>query len=781
MYFNILKKDLKRKKTMNIIVLMFMILATMFVASSINNIMAVFSGLDGYFEKADMADYFVVAIDHGNSEENEKLLDGIDEISDYGYENIIMVTANNIDVDCSNSGIIFPFEQAQLNYFNEDNNIITEVKPGTIWVTAKALNKSDYKIGDKITLKIGSYSKEFEIAGGFKDALFGSDIMGNTRFIFSEEDYNEIAADETSKTMMGTVYYINTDNTDAVVDAISDSDINVAFTGPASTIKMTYIMDMVIAGMMLVVSILLIVTAFIVLRFTIGFTISEEFREIGVMKAIGIKNHKIRTLYIVKYLGLAIAGAFVGFFASIPFGKMLLNSVTKTMVLENENSVLINLICSIAVVAVILLFCYSCTRKIVKATPLDAIRSGQTGERYHKKNLIRLSKSKLNTTGFLALNDVLSSPKRYGLIMVIIMLVLSPVLIMANTSNTLQSDKLIPLFGMKVSDAYIAEGDTSYFKEGGEEIFRNFIEDKKKILEDNNMPAEINCEMIQKLTLRHGDKSFKSMVIQGYGTTTDEYEYIEGTAPQNENEIAVSPLVAENIDAEIGDTVTMQFMEGDRDFIITAIFQNMNNMGEGVRLHEDVEYSFAQLFGNMAVQVTFTDNPSQKEIDSRIERMKDIFDNEEIYNSGEYTKELTGVSETIEGVKYLVLALAIIVTALVAILMERSFIEKERGEISLRKAIGFKNKSIIAHHVCRMTISAFIASAVAAAVSTPVTNLVITPIFNIMGAVSIDFSINPLEVFVIYPVIILVVMIIFTFISAQYTRRISTSEVSGIE
>ncbi len=778
MYFNILKKDLRRKKTMNIIVLMFVILATMFVAGSINNIAAVFGGLDSYFEKADMADYFVATLDHGNHEDNEKVLDGIDEISSYGYESIVMVTADNIDIDGSYLKFMFPFEQAQLNYFDKDNNIITEVKPGTLWVTAYALNKSNYEVGDKITLEIGDYSKEFEIAGGFKDALFGSE-MGNTRIMLSEEDYNEIAADEASTTMKGTAYHINTDNTDAVADAFSD--INITFCGTVSEIKMSYVINIIIAGIMLVVSILLIVTAFIVLRFTIGFTISEEFREIGVMKAIGIRNHRIRILYIVKYLGLAVVGAFAGFFASIPFGKILLDSVTKTMVLENENNVLIHLICSIAVVAVILLFCYGCTRKIVRATPLDAIRSGQTGERYHKKNLVRLSKSKLNTTGFLALNDVLSSPKRYGIIMVIILLVLLPVLIMANTSNTLQSNKLIPIFNMKVSDAYIIDNNTSYFKEGGKEILNDLIKDKKKILEDNNIPAEINCEMMLQLTLTHGDKSFKSAVLHGYGTTTDDYTYMEGTAPQNENEIAVTPLVAESIDAEIGDTVTMKFMEGDRDFIITAIFQCMNNMGKAVRLHEDAEYSFAQLTTNLGVQVTFTDNPSQKEIDSRIERMKDILDNDKIYNSGEYVNYIIGVSETINGIKYLILALAIIVTALVAILMERSFIEKERGEISLRKAIGFKNKSIIAHHVCRMTIAAFIASAVAAVISTPVTKLVITPVFNIMGAISIDFEINPLEVFVIYPVIILVVMIIFTFISAQYTRRISTSEVSGIE
>ena len=56
MYLSILKKDLKRKKTMNCILLLFIILSAMFAASSVNNIMAVLTGRDSYFDKAGVKD-----------------------------------------------------------------------------------------------------------------------------------------------------------------------------------------------------------------------------------------------------------------------------------------------------------------------------------------------------------------------------------------------------------------------------------------------------------------------------------------------------------------------------------------------------------------------------------------------------------------------------------------------------------------------------------------------------------------------------------------------------
>ena len=51
MLFRILKKDLKRKKVMNAILLCFILLATMFVASGISNVVSVMNGTDSYLDR----------------------------------------------------------------------------------------------------------------------------------------------------------------------------------------------------------------------------------------------------------------------------------------------------------------------------------------------------------------------------------------------------------------------------------------------------------------------------------------------------------------------------------------------------------------------------------------------------------------------------------------------------------------------------------------------------------------------------------------------------------
>ena len=66
MFFRILKLDLKKKKVMNFLLLLFIILATIFSASGLNNIATVMNGTDYYFEKAGIGDYYIVCSKDNN-------------------------------------------------------------------------------------------------------------------------------------------------------------------------------------------------------------------------------------------------------------------------------------------------------------------------------------------------------------------------------------------------------------------------------------------------------------------------------------------------------------------------------------------------------------------------------------------------------------------------------------------------------------------------------------------------------------------------------------------
>ncbi len=788
MYLRILKKDLKRKKTMNIILLLFILLASMFVASSVNNILTISGGLDYYFEKAGIPDYFVAVIDKAQGADVSKVLDELDMVESYGVEEILYLTAENTihegeEIKTKNSPILTAFEDCELNLFDENNQVITGLLPGQILVSMGCMKQHDIKTGDTITVAFGTVTKELVVAGGFKDALFGGEMMGNTRYMISEADLEDYFAEEEAGFNRGRLYYIQTEDTEALKRALAELDSGVFLNVPQSDIRMSYVMNLVIAGVLLVISILLILISFVVLRFTIGFTLSEEFREIGVMKAIGLGNTKIRGLYMTKYFMLAVAGAAAGFVASIPFGAMLIGSVSETMVLGAEGGLWINAACSLFVVLIIVWFCFGCTAKVKKFTPVDAIRSGATGERFQKKGVLRLHKSGNRPAFFLALNDVLGSPKRYGTVILTFTLCLSMLQILVTTVHTLKSGSLISAFGISESDVYYSNDarQMSFLVENGRELVMQELADMEEFLAEQGMPAKCCNEVMLTKTLVHGDNVCKVSVYQGLGTTADRYTYFEGTAPQNEKELALTPQTAENLGATIGDTVIIRHSSGEREYMVTALFQSMNNLGEGVRLHEDTEVDFKKTSGFFAFQIDFLGNPSEEEIEERIRLLKDLYDSEQVYSAGEYVERMVGVAETLDSVRVLMQIVIAVIIVLITVLLERSFLAKERGEIAILKAIGFRNRTIRQWHTIRFGITGVIA-AVLSMLLYPLTVLLIGPVFDMMGAdFGITYEIVPLEVFVLYPLFVLAVTTVSAAMTTVHVKKIMASEASGIE
>lgn len=791
MYFRILKKDLKRKKTMNIILLMFIILSTMFIASSIKNILSITGALDYYFEKAGMPDYLAATMDKVGGSDISETFEQLDAVEDYGIESILYMNADNLYYEgeqiktMNNSSVLVAMEDTEIKFFDSNNQVIEEVKPGQVYISGKRMETNNMQIGDTLEIRYGDVSRTFEIAGSFKDAFLGSNMMGLTRFIVSESDFEYFySKEEISGFYGGSLCYVNTNDAAAVDKALSEQDSSLIFNDVVEKVKMTYILEMLVAGILLVISVCLILVAMVVLRFTISFTLAEEYREIGVMKAIGIGNIKIRSLYMTKYLMIAAIGTLIGFLASIPLGNMMLKSVSSTMVIENENGIWINAICSLAVIGIILLFSFGCTGKVNKFTPVDAIRSGETGERFRKKGILRLHKSSMRPAFYLAANDVLSSPRRFGTVILTFTICLSTILILVNAVNTLKSDGLVTAFGLTQSDVYMSDEGTqmSFMVENGRELLENHLEEMEETLAENGMPAECVNEVMMKYSVKHGDHVCKCQVLQGIGTTADEYTYFEGTAPQNADEIAITQMTAEKLDAKIGDTIVIRQMGEEKEYVITAFFQSMNNMGEGIRLHEDAEANFLETNGFFGYQINFTDNPDKEELNSRIEKIKEIYDTDKVYTAGEYSKILTSVGSAIDGVRIMVLIVMSIVICLISILMERSFIAKERSEIAILKAMGFRDGTVIAWHTLRFGIISIFSTVIALLLLWPLTNLSIGPIFSMMGAeFGIEYEIVPVEVYVIYPLLVLIVTMISAFLTAHSTRSISPAESSYME
>ncbi|MCM1162344.1 MAG: FtsX-like permease family protein [Roseburia sp.] len=782
MFFRILKRDIKRKKTMNAILLIFMILAATFISASANNLLTVSKAMDNFIEKSNAPDYwFATSLDN-----DVKKFEQMAKEKGYDYEifqcvqiEAETVTSDGKKLDFSNSLVLSGLGGTKL--FDKNNEELTEIKDGEVYLTLPIYNSEEngFHEGSTIMIDTNGVKREFTVRGYVKDLLYGSEYSGIARILMSKNDFKQF---DNEKAFTINSVVVQTDDPD-FMDDLNSLNMNFLLSVERSTIKTMYILDMLVAGVLLVVSVCLILISMVILQFIINFTITEEFREIGVMKAIGIKNNKIRGLYIVKYLAISVIGTSVGLIISFPFGKMLTRPISQKIVIAGEDNYLINILSAVLAGIIVIMFSYFCTRKIRRFSPIDAIHNGEADGRYSKKGIIHLSKLKIGTIPFMAFNDILSGIKNYLSMIIIFVLGALLVIIPINTINTLRSDNMIELFNMAKSDHVISKELLFNPNEDNKAKIDKQFNEIREVFSKNNIEADIFQEVLFRANISKGNKRSNSLAFQGVGNvTTDMYVYLEGTAPENNSEVALSYITADKIDAKIGDDVKIKLGEEEETYTVTALLQSMNNLGEGIRFYQDEKLNYNYAAGSFGIQINYKDNPDNKTLNERKALLENLYPDSKIFTSGEYINYQIGDSAgAITSVEYIIIAIVLGINMLVAMLMVKSFITKEKGEIALLKAIGFTNNSLVRWQTLRIGIILLISVLFGALIASPLSSLIITPIFKIMGAYSIEYEIKALEVYVIFPFIVFLATTFAAFLSAQGLRKISSSDISNNE
>jgi putative ABC transport system permease protein len=197
MYRNILKKDLKRKKTMNLILFLFIVLAATFIASSVNNMLSVYTALDGYFQKAGIPDYWFTVADKNDCAKFEEK----------GYDSktleLLQINPTKIEINgekfsYSESTVLSTLENSTKIFNSTDDKEITNIPDGEIYMSSVIVGNEEYDlhVGDTVTISFGDKQKSFTLAGSVKDAIFGSEMMGMTRILVSDSDFSFFGRDD---------------------------------------------------------------------------------------------------------------------------------------------------------------------------------------------------------------------------------------------------------------------------------------------------------------------------------------------------------------------------------------------------------------------------------------------------------------------------------------------------------------------------------------------------------------------------------------------------------
>lgn len=791
MFFRILKKELKRKKTLNIILFLFIVMATMFLASSVSNLKSVTGAIDYFMEISKVPDNIVISVVEDETDVIAEFLKDCRDIKEYEVMDCFNIVNERIKIvksqgekekyERTNTLIVQALSDNFMKVFDENGNPL-KLAPGEIAVSKMEAEENQLAVGDKLRITVGEVEQEFTIVTLTKDVVFGSSMIGFKRHIICQEDFDKFAAQK--DLLYAKIYCTNYKDKEAFQKHWQEQNFSVISTIEGKkTVPMVYVFDMLIAGILIIVSICLILIAFLVLRFTIHFTLQGDFREIGIMKAIGLKNKGIKGIYMIKYLMLAVAGAILGLVFSFPFANLLLKQVAVNMVVkEAGQNTIIHVLCAIAIVGIVLLFTNSCTGKLKKFSAIDAIRNGSNGERYHTKNPIKLWKRKQMKPGFyMACNDIFSNPRRFFVLGITFCIGTLLILLPLSAAHTLKGDRIMELFGMCPSDVYVDNGKgDDYVAQKNLDIVLDDMEEMKNTLKEHGITAEVGTDMGYMIPCYSNDedKAYNYYILQEIGSWERSYARLEGREPEAEDELMITEKTAEEMGVFIGDTVTFQYPDREEEFIITGTYQSMMEMGQGFRVSPKAKLDANYMAGIIGIQIDVADMESEE----AWEKIQEIFPDYKVMQKEEFLGNMIGsIVEQIDVMVIMITVLVLVINSMITVLTMKTMTAKERGDIAMLKSLGFTNATIRGWQVKRILlilISAILLGIVLAKLLAPIT---IAPIFAMMGASSIELTVKPLETYVIYPLVLLSVTGLSALFSTIEIGKVDAKEVNNME
>ena len=255
---------------------------------------------------------------------------------------------------------------------------------------------------------------------------------------------------------------------------------------------------------------------------------------------------------------------------------------------------------------------------------------------------------------------------------------------MAVSADTLKSEKLVKYFCVsEENDITFLETDLLAGMFSSPDGYKESLEKADKLLEDCGIDGDCSMMCCTSCDTVHGDKSASNIYyIYIKGESPFKLECNEGSAPQKNDEIAMTRYALDKLGAEIGDKITTTMGDKEYEFIITGTFSTYMGNGYGAFLYKDFDTVAAQLkpMGTAGIQVKLKGDSSEAAIQDAIDKLKIKLDSDKVYTNTEMVKTMTQVSDSLNAVKKLMMVMTIILVFLVIMLMERSFISKEKND-----------------------------------------------------------------------------------------------------
>ncbi|MGD9940128.1 MAG: ABC transporter permease [Clostridia bacterium] len=638
-----------------------------------------------------------------------------------------------------------------------------QVSDGEVYIPITYLQEGLVQAGDRI----GVSGKWFTVAGFIRDSQMNSLLSSSKRFLVSERDYTGIRS-------LGTLEYLiefrlnDLANLGAFEAAYTSAGMEA--NGPTITYPLFRMLNGLSDGLMiaviLLVSALVLGVAFLCIRFTLLAKIEDDYREIGVMKAIGLRVSDIKKIYLVHYTAIAAAGSILGFGLSFAFRGALLENIRLYMgECDNSSATLFLAAAGVLLVfLVIIVYVNGVLGRFRKISPAQAVRFGISGEPSAGGKAFRLSSGSFpGTQVFLGMKDVLARKKLYATMLAVLVLAAFIIIVPRNLYHTISSEDFMTYMGTGKSDLRIDLQQTDDIAGKASEIVA--------VMEKDSTIDRFVVLTTKMFKVKQPDGTDYRLKVELGDHSVFPLAYAEGRHPDTENEIALSAMNAQELGKKIGDTLTLIINGQERELSLSGIYSDVTNGGKAAKA------AFSDPSADIMWSVISAGLGNEALTNKKITEYKKRFSYAKVSDIDEFIDQTYGSTiSSIGKASYAAISVALSLTVLITLLFMRMLVTRDRYPIAVMKALGFTNTDIRKQYVAR---SVFVLTAgilLGMVMANTLGEYLAAALIASFGAASFSFVVNPLESCLILPLLMVAAVLAATAFGTRDAGKIRISE-----
>ena len=488
---------------------------------------------------------------------------------------------------------------------------------GEVWVPTGIAYQENMKVGGILKVNINKKDVNFKVSAIVVDPQFSSAMVNPTRMWIKSGEVDKVFNDVDNNTTSMGVIYKDYSRAEKIWSDFLNSQKE-KFKGGIfeySFIEFIYtFLTKLIASILMVVSIIVLAITMLVISYTIKNAIFSDYKTIGVLKAQGLSNANIKTIYTGQFFILSA----IAMLPSLPLGKMLINSILYSFLRVvgvaniNENMITEIIITILFIVGTVTVTSYITSGRAAKIKPAEAIRNAAPSKNYKKNAKINIMFLKaLPLSSILAIKQIVTNKKQSVFIFITLVVTAFMITFTINIRYSLikLSDNLA-YWGFNGSKYQVVRSGTKN-STTHEELFNTLKSDKR-------IKAVVPYYYIEgSFTEAIDSEDIPAKQISGFGYEGDMESIgmlnINGKSPKEKNEVSIAINTSRRLKKTVGDYIDITIAGKRKTYLITGVYQSMINEAEGYRVQKAAVIDLDPAFDTKVYAIEFKDEAYSNE------------------------------------------------------------------------------------------------------------------------------------------------------------------------